>query len=86
VDHHRGVHMDVVPVEEPLPLQSKLAVQDATDGAIRRRMCSGKVLNAHPAVFGDGGGDGGDLIVGFLLGEPPSIISVFPHLNSLQNL
>jgi hypothetical protein len=35
-------------------------VQDATDGAIRRPMGSGKVLNAHPAVFGDGGGDGGD--------------------------
>ena len=60
VDHHRGVHWDVVPVEEPLPLQSKLAVQDATDGAIRCPMGSGKVLHAHPAVFGDGGGDGGD--------------------------
>ncbi len=31
-DHHRGVHWGVVPVEEPLPLQSKMAVQDATDG------------------------------------------------------
>ncbi len=59
-DHHRSVHWGVVPVEEPLPLQSKLAVQDATDGAIRRPRGSGKVLNAHPAVFGDGGGDGGD--------------------------
>ncbi len=59
-DHHRGVHWGVVPVEEPLPLQSKLAVQDATDGAIRRPMGSGKVLNAHPAVFGNGGGGGGD--------------------------
>jgi hypothetical protein len=40
--------------------QPKLAVQDKTDGAIRRPMGSGKVLNAHLAVFGDGGGDGGD--------------------------
>ena len=38
--------------------QPKLAVQDATDGATQRPMGSGKVLNAHPAVFGDGGGDG----------------------------
>ncbi len=60
MDHHRVVHWGVVPVEEPLPLQSKLAVQDATDGAIRRPMGSGKVLNAHLAVFGDGGGDRGD--------------------------
>ncbi len=60
VDHHHGVHWGVAPVEEPLPLQSKLAVQDATDGAIRRPMGSGKVLNAHPAVFGHGGGDRGD--------------------------
>jgi hypothetical protein len=29
------VHWGVVPVEEPLPLQSKMAVQDATDGDIR---------------------------------------------------
>ncbi len=36
--------------------------------------------------FGDGGGNGSDLIGGFLLCEPPSIISVFPYLNSLQNL
>ncbi len=57
-DHHPGVHWGVVPVEEPLPLLSKLAVQDVTDGAIRRPMGSRKVLNAHPAVFG--GGDGGD--------------------------
>ncbi len=40
--------------------QPKLAVQDATDGAIRSPMNSGKVMNAHPAVFGDSGGDGGD--------------------------
>ncbi len=40
--------------------QPKLAVQDATDGAKRRPMGSGKVLNAQPAVFGNGGGDGGD--------------------------
>ncbi len=59
-DHHRGAHWGVVPVEEPLPLQSKLAVQDATDGAIRRPMGSGKVLNAYPAVSGDVGGDRGD--------------------------
>ncbi len=58
--NHRGVHWAVDPVEEPLPLQSKMAVQDATDGAIRCPMGSGKVLNAHLAVFGDGGGDGGD--------------------------
>ncbi len=55
-----AVHWGVVPVEEPLPLQSKLAVQDATDGATRRPMGSGKVLSTHPAVFGDDGGDGGD--------------------------
>jgi hypothetical protein len=36
--------------------------------------------------LGDCGGDGGHLIGGFLLFEPPSIISVFAHLNSLQNL
>ena len=59
-DHHHGVHWGVVPVEEPLPLQSQLAVQGATDSAIRRSMGSGKVLNAHPAIFGDGGGDGCD--------------------------
>ncbi len=59
-DHRRGVHWGVVPVEEPLPLQSQLAVQGATDSAIRRPVGSGKVLNAHPAIFGDGGGDGCD--------------------------
>ncbi len=82
MDHHRGVHWGVVPVEEPLLLQSKLAVHDATDGAIRCPMGSGKVLNAHAVVFGDGR----DYIGGFLLGEPSLIISVFSHLNSLQNL
>ncbi len=60
VDYPDGVHWGDVPVEEPLPLQSKLALRDATDGDIRRPMGSGKVLNTHPVVFGDGGGDGGD--------------------------
>ncbi len=35
--------------------QPKLAVQDATDGAIPRPMGPSMILNGHAAVFGDGG-------------------------------